>query len=514
MSTPDHFRVLINENRRRLQELMKKKAALGLSADPSISLEIEDIEKTIGDLESRLQASELDLGLSLGRPPDATTAVPASDRYFEFDFDAARDDYGIEAIFRNSNSKELIDLIEHLIPHSQHIVLIGTAINLLDVVPIKERLLNRARSGECAIEIYLANPYSRHVNDRLIEEEVGTEPYLGREGIIRRIDTLLKAKEDMPNAQLEIRLFNHYPTAAFLIFDSNLIVYHYDYQELGNHSPAFCYRRSSTGLADHYLRVYERIKRDSVPAKLVRGDRKERRLLHAQDWAQGLPWFAIYLIPDFQSEFYRRWGELIGYDVGEKRILPPHATIERYRGGAQMFGCHITVLDAMAVWGRSQLDFFKEELRWLASQYEPILLRNLGYPRDFRKNALVVEFADDSGQLESLHAELLVRIATQAATSNYQIRGNPAATLNLDNNERVRHMVERYHTPFCLAEFRPHVTVLGDLQDLSVEEARDLVNRAGGKILEKAPLRFREICLMKLSSDGFWEIAERVGLGK
>jgi hypothetical protein len=204
---------------------------------------------------------------------------------------------------------------------------------------------------------------------------------------------------------------------------------------------------------------------------------------------------------------------LVGYDVWQGKMLPPSPNLEKYRGDAYTFGCHITVLDAMGVWGKSQLKVIREELRWLASQYRPILLRNLGYPKDFKKKALVVEFTDDSGQLESLHAELIVHFATQAATSNYQIEGHTAATLDL-NDDRIRHMIERYHTPFCLNQFRPHVTVLGDLQDISTDEAREFVIEAGGGIFEKEALRFGAICLMELSKDGAWRIVEAIKLGK
>jgi hypothetical protein len=516
MTRQDQVRELIDIYERRLQELKKKQAMEGLSGDPKISLEIEDIEAEIEKLKTELAKPES----SVDSPPGPNTDMP-NDSYdesrtapqsWEHDFEARRQELGLEAIYRKSDSPNMRARVEDLILRSQHIAWVGTAINLLDVASILNNLIARVESGECKVEIYLANPYSRQVNYRLIEEEIGTAPLIGRGGIIKRIEKLLgiQSKKKIPNSQLEIRLFNHYPTVAFLIFDSHLMVYHYDYQELGNLSPAFCYRRGVGGLADYYLKVYERVKRDAISAELVM--REHGQLMHSQGWAQELSWFAVYLIPERISKFYQKWSELIGYDIWEGKMLPPSPDLEKFRGDAYTFGCHITALDAMGVWGKSQLDVIREELRWLASQYRPISLRNLGYPRNFKKKALVVEFADDSGQLESFHAELIVRFAAQTAASNYQIAGHPAATLDM-NNERIRHMINRYHTPFCLSEFRPHVTVLGDLRDISIDEARELVIEAGGKILEKEPLRFDEICLMELSHDGSWRIAEAIKLG-
>jgi 2'-5' RNA ligase len=510
MPRQDQVRKLISMHENRLQKLKEQQALVGWAGDPKISLEIEEIEAKIEKL--RIGSAESPTTNPV-KPKDTDRESGATLQSGEPVFEARGQDFGLEAIYKKSDSPNVRTRVEDLILHSQHIAWVGTAINLLDVASVLDNLISRVECEECEVEIYLANPYSHQVNCRLIEEEIGTTPLIGRGGIIRRIQTLLnvQAKKGIPNSRLKIRLFNHYPTVALLLFDSHVIVYHYDYQELGNLSPAFCYRRDVGGLADYYLKVYERIKRDAVPAELVM--REHGQFMHSQDWAQELSWFAVYLIPERSSKFYQKWSELVGYDIWQKKMFPPSPDLERFRGDAYTFGCHITVLDAMGAWGKSQFDMIREELRWLASQYQPISLRNLGYPKDFKKKALVVEFTDDSGQLESLHAELIVHFAAQAATSNYQIERHPAATLNM-NDDRIRHMIERYHTPFCLNEFRPHLTVLGDLQDISIDEARELVIEAGGKILEKEPLRFDKICLMELSQDGSWRIAEAMKLGK
>ncbi len=510
MPRQDQITKLISKHEKRLQKLKEQQALVGWAGDPRISLEIEEIEAEIEKL--RIELAELP-PTKPAKPQDADGESEAALQPGEPVLKARGPDFGLEAIYKRSDAPNMRARVEKLILRSRHIAWIGTAINLLDVASVLDHLITRVEHEECQVEIYLANPYSDQVNYRLIEEEVGANPLIGRGGIIRRIEMLLniQARERIPSSRLKIGLFNHYPTVALLIFDSHVIVYHYDYQVLGNLSPAFCYRRGTGGLADYYLKVYERIKRDAVPAELVM--KEHGQLMHSQDWAQELSWFAVYLIPECSSRFYQKWSELVGYDIWQRKTLPPSPALEKFRGDAYTFGCHITVLDAMGAWGKSQFEMMREELRWLASQYRPISLRNLGYPKDFKKKALVVEFADDSGQLESLHAELLVHFAAQAATSNYQIENHPAATLNM-NDERIRHMVERYHTPFCLDEFRPHLTVLGDLQDISTDEARELVIEAGGKILEREPLRFDKICLMELSQDGSWRVAEAMKLGK
>ncbi len=55
MATPDEIRDLIEINNRRLQERKKQLATFGLSADPSITLEIENIEAQLQTLRTELQ---------------------------------------------------------------------------------------------------------------------------------------------------------------------------------------------------------------------------------------------------------------------------------------------------------------------------------------------------------------------------------------------------------------------------------------------------------------------------
>lgn len=99
---------------------------------------------------------------------------------------------GLEAFYRRSDSPSMRTWVEDLISRSENIVWVGTAINLLDVASILNKLLDRIESGNCKVEIYLANPYSHQVNHRLIEEELGpTAIMIGRGGIIRRITQVL-----------------------------------------------------------------------------------------------------------------------------------------------------------------------------------------------------------------------------------------------------------------------------------------------------------------------------------
>lgn len=56
MSREDDIRRLIVKHTRRLQKLKEKKAELGISTDPSLDIEIEDIEAELAKLQAELAA--------------------------------------------------------------------------------------------------------------------------------------------------------------------------------------------------------------------------------------------------------------------------------------------------------------------------------------------------------------------------------------------------------------------------------------------------------------------------
>ena len=56
MSRQDELKKLISEHNRRLQKLKEQQARQGVSVDPKIPLEIEDIEAELVDLKAELEA--------------------------------------------------------------------------------------------------------------------------------------------------------------------------------------------------------------------------------------------------------------------------------------------------------------------------------------------------------------------------------------------------------------------------------------------------------------------------
>lgn len=82
--------------------------------------------------------------------------------------------------------------VERLVPKARQITLIATGLNLIWEKRIVDVLIERAKSGDAKITICMGNPYSPHVQDRLIEEEMaGEHAPVGRDGIERNTKALI-----------------------------------------------------------------------------------------------------------------------------------------------------------------------------------------------------------------------------------------------------------------------------------------------------------------------------------
>src|SRR6185503_15363235 len=73
-------------------------------------------------------------------------------------------------------------------------------------------------------------------------------------------------------AKLRIRVFPHYPSHAFYIFDDRIFLYTYPYGERGFHSPAYLYTNPNTPTHKFLLRCAADIVTASTPLDSVAGD--------------------------------------------------------------------------------------------------------------------------------------------------------------------------------------------------------------------------------------------------
>ena len=389
----------------------------------------------------------------------------------ELEFDRSTEKKLSLEIFARSDSTEFAQRFEILAHKADRIILIGTGINILHRDPLLLDLLDRVSKGKCTLEIYLANPFSRQIEARLIEEEVGNmKPPVGKQGLIQRIETLLEKQKELGNPpNFGLSLFSNYPTVAMFIIDTEYFLYPYGFALLGNLSPVMQFSRNrptDRPMIDFMEGQYQRIKTSSTDAQLVM-DIYHRR----KPSLEKLTPFAVYLIPGADTPLYEFGSQTIGYDVFENRqILSPWAA---YIGNASEFGFHLTIADALYLFHPRDLDLLIKEIEFLVQGIPPINLElqlKEGFPNE---SSLSIMCTDSTGVLEYLHHEMVARCYRNAAGSNYDL-GVTKADRN-DSLARSKLMIQRYHAPYILQKFQPHFTLLTNLPD-SVKERKEIVD--------------------------------------
>jgi hypothetical protein len=364
------------------------------------------------------------------------------------------------------------------------------------------------------VTICLGNPYSPHVEDRLVEEEMGTNrPPVGREGIIRTTEALVDRLNLVGNPEgFKVLLFEHYPTFATLIFDDEIFIYPYAYQILGNRSPIFHLVNDGGQVTKFFMDNAKKILSDAIPAK----DLIQRRRLPTysiNSWIGA----SVYLIPEHSEILYQTGSEILGYDIWQEREQPTvrFEDLRPFVGDAFEFGFHATVADALLFATESAVDRIEAELRVIAKEFSPFYLTDFELidGLDERRH-IVLKFQDKSGTLEALHHEMVKRVYGMAISS-YYARGQHQHIFDPDKM-RDSLMLERYGAPFILDRFQPHFTLLtAPPKDSSRRnELKQTLQSELDKLqLDKVPIH-KIVLVTKKAEDAHWMVREPFQLSK
>ncbi|MFX0199465.1 MAG: DUF1045 domain-containing protein [Candidatus Hodarchaeota archaeon] len=412
--------------------------------------------------------------------------------------------------YPRSQHPEFFSEVERLVPKAREITLIATGLNLIWEKHIVDLLISRARSGEVRVTICMGNPFSPHVQDRLIEEEMrGTRPPVGRDGIERNVKALVQRIHEIGNPNgISVCLFEHYPTFATLIFDQDIFVYPYAYIILGNVSPIFHLLNDGSEEARFFISNAERIVRDAVPAEDVVSSRLSRKH-YSKDWIAA----AVYIIPDEDEPLYQFGSSVLGYDVRNQksleRTLESILDVRPYVGEAVQYGFHATLGDALFFATQAEIDRVMAELRMLAEDFPAFTLSNFRITDNFHsEQELVILCDDESGVSEALHHELVSRVYSVAISSIY-LAGKTRKKIVSTSYDRANLMMKRYGSPYILEEFKLHFTLCAaaptdaDLRKDILKRLRSAYNKKVGN----KDLQVDEICLLiKSDSDETWRI--------
>jgi hypothetical protein len=410
--------------------------------------------------------------------------------------------------FPRSQHPEFFFEVEKLVPKAKQITLIATGLNIIWEKHIVDLLLERTKSGEAKVTICLGSPCSPHVEDRLVEEEMeGNRPPVGKDGIERNLKALMQLIENAGNPEnFAVRLFEHYPTFATLIFDQDIFIYPYAYIILGNESPIFHFKNNDSEEANFFLSNADRIIRDSVPAKDIVYSCLSRK--HFSD-----DWISAAVYPDKKDPFYQFGSSVLGYDIRAQKVCEACnqevAELQQYAGEASEYGFHLTLADALYFINEAEIDRIKAELRTLAESFPPFKFTNFRIVNDLISEKEIVILCDDpSGVTEALHFELLSRMYTVAISSNYSA-GLTRKKIVSKNPQRAALMVKRYGSPYILKEFDLHFT-LCDSCPTDINVRKDILSKLESAFKEyftNEEVEIDELCLLvKNKNDDKWKI--------
>lgn len=101
---------------------------------------------------------------------------------------------------------------------------------------------------------------------------------------------------------------------------------------------------------------------------------------------------------------------------------------------------------------------------------------------------------DPSGNLESLHFELVNRVYRRAIASNYSLGlYNPNRDQNVD---RSRLMIDRYHAPYILQRYFPHFTLLAKVLPEEKNKIFEELKTAFSEEVKERSLRVEKVAIM------------------
>lgn len=409
--------------------------------------------------------------------------------------------------FAQSQDDAFRGFAKELLLQSRTATLIGVGLNLIQDDTLLKKLESRVKNGETKVEIYLGNPFSSSVRTRLVEEELGTmKPPVAKEGLIRRLQTLIRAENDWNSKNFSVNVFSHYPTFAILKFDARYFFYPYGLATLGNFSPVFeCIDPNVIEFFDAQIEI---IKKYSVKASALPQFRINQTITIQELEENKYYGMAVFIVPDKGEPFYVWGSEVLGYDGREHKEIDSkqYDKWSKYRGQASNFGLHITIADALFTLAPYVLDWAEKEVEELVTNLTPFQLTNLRLSPDFPDPAAcVVEFDDDSGQIEWFHNQLVHKFYSLAAYSYYSLPAMPQTRGTVKTRDQF---IQKHHlAPYILGKFRPHFTLLGDIlsnRKKVIREVETIFKKCLGK---KNDLKVGTICLMeKTPGDPHWKI--------
>ena len=226
-----------------------------------------------------------------------------------------------------------------------------------------------------------------------------------------------------------------------------------------------------------------------------------------------MPWFAVYYVPEAESELFRLGSSVLGYDSRAGRRVPLSPELIEHLGNiddewvtwARGFGLHMTISD-LYEFDASNLAAIEREIAEILECFDPdrpwTLTADPAGPVRFWGDSTLVLSYRATAPLLMLHALIVTRMPALGTASVWQQRyiQNPSQYGTRPNTiQKIR----KFGTLGGLDTWSPHLTLLNPY--LGQDHER-LVRRFSDVFGRFTELTVGSICLLLQDDEGYWHV--------
>lgn len=215
-----------------------------------------------------------------------------------------------------------------------------------------------------------------------------------------------------------------------------------------------------------------------------------------------MPKFAVYYVPEIDSDFYQLGSSILGYDIRRRKLQPQTAMIKakvgeidpHWQTSARPFGFHLTIGDSI-LFEPDKLSKIEAEMQLILDCFAPDeafeLTRNKSRFIPDWGPPIVLRY-DPNEHLRNFHALVVSRINTMGIGSGYlkRYQENPDRYVY---KPHIATRIEKFFSPHILGGFKPHFTLLNPYKGPNRSE---LVQKLEEMFIEFDKFTVNTICLL------------------
>jgi hypothetical protein len=213
-----------------------------------------------------------------------------------------------------------------------------------------------------------------------------------------------------------------------------------------------------------------------------------------------MPAFALYFVPDADSEFYQAGAQILGYDAWTGEMLPPansaRSHFEAFNvdwpADAQYYGFHMTITHAVDCLAE-QLPTIEREIESILNLFDPKKPFTLHPTEDWLRcdGHNVVLYYHPNQALMMFHAMAIARLHPLGYSTPWFANYQRGAYQDVPLVEQ--HRTRQYWHFGILDDWFPHLALLRQHTGLSVEDVRSRMLQA---LPAPEPLTVERVCLL------------------